>query len=130
MSLSWEAVSGATGYRVYRSANGAPATAIGDVTTTAHTDTTVTNDTTYNYTVATLNAAGEGTPSTPATATPTAPTPDPDPDPEPSVIPIERNSQLTSVHFRMAWIQPVSSRRESSAAMANANGIVMLMYPR
>ena len=42
-------------------------------------------------------------------------------------MPIERNNQLTSVHFRMAWIQPVSSRRESRAAMANANGMVTLM---
>ena len=45
----------------------------------------------------------------------------------PSVIPIERNSQLTRVHFRIAWIQPVSSRRDSSAATAKANGMVMLM---
>ena len=45
----------------------------------------------------------------------------------PSVMPIERNSQLTSVHLRMAWIQPVSRRRESSAAMAKAKGMVMLM---
>ena len=45
----------------------------------------------------------------------------------PSVMPIDRKSQLTSVHFRIAWIQPVSRRRESSAATANANGMVMLM---
>ena len=42
-------------------------------------------------------------------------------------MPIERNSQETRVHFRMAWIQPVSSRRESSAATAKAKGMVMLM---
>jgi hypothetical protein len=40
---------------------------------------------------------------------------------------MERKSQLTSVHLRMAWIQPVSRLRERSAAMANANGMVRLM---
>ena len=45
----------------------------------------------------------------------------------PRVIPIERKSQLTSVHLRMAWIQPVSRLRVSSAAMAKAKGMVMLM---
>ncbi len=40
---------------------------------------------------------------------------------------MERKNQLTSVHLRMAWIQPASRRRVSSAAMAKANGIVMLM---
>jgi hypothetical protein len=45
----------------------------------------------------------------------------------PSVMPIERKSQESSVHLRIAWIHPVSSRRESSAATAKANGIVMLM---
>jgi hypothetical protein len=45
----------------------------------------------------------------------------------PSVMPIERNSQLTSVHFRIAWIQPVSSRRVRSAAMAKAKGMVIEM---
>ena len=44
----------------------------------------------------------------------------------PSVMPIVRKSQETSVQLRMAWSQPVSSFRESSAAMANANGMVML----
>jgi len=43
----------------------------------------------------------------------------------PNVMPIERNTHDSSVHFRMAWSQPVSSRRDNSAATANANGIVM-----
>jgi hypothetical protein len=43
------------------------------------------------------------------------------------VIPIDRKSQLSSVHLRMAVIQPVSRRRDSRAAMAKAKGIVMLM---
>ena len=45
----------------------------------------------------------------------------------PSVMPIERNSHDASAHFRIAMIQPVSRRRASSAAIANANGMVMLM---
>jgi hypothetical protein len=48
----------------------------------------------------------------------------------PRVMPMARNSQLRSVHFRMARIHPVSSRFDKSAAMANAKGIVILMYPR
>jgi len=44
-----------------------------------------------------------------------------------SVIPTERKSQESSVHLRMAWSQPVSSFPEISAAIAKANGIVMLM---
>ncbi len=38
-----------------------------------------------------------------------------------------RKSQDTSIQRRMAWIQPVSSFRDSNAAMPNANGMVMLM---
>jgi hypothetical protein len=42
-------------------------------------------------------------------------------------MPIERNSQLTRVHFRIAWIQPASRLRDMRAATAKANGMVMLM---
>jgi hypothetical protein len=73
VSLGWDQVEGATGYRVYRSANGATATAIGDVTSTGHVDATVSNGITYTYTVTTLNAAGESVMSTPVTATPNTP---------------------------------------------------------
>src|SRR5881396_2090839 len=45
----------------------------------------------------------------------------------PRQIPIERNSHDNSVHLRIATSQSVSSRRESSAAIANANGMVMEM---
>ena len=45
----------------------------------------------------------------------------------PRTMPIERNTQETRVHFRMATIQPLSSRRRSNAATAKANGMVMLM---
>ena len=38
-----------------------------------------------------------------------------------------RKSHDTSIQRRIAWIHPVSSFRDSSAAMAKANGMVMLM---
>ncbi len=43
---------------------------------------------------------------------------------------MERKIQETMVHFRIAWSQPVSRRLDTRAATANANGMVMLMYPR
>ncbi len=43
---------------------------------------------------------------------------------------MDRNSQDTMVHLRIAWSQPTSRRFETSAAIAKANGMVMLMYPR
>src|SRR5947207_4248566 len=45
----------------------------------------------------------------------------------PRQIPIERNSQDKRVHLRIATSQSASSRFESSAAIANANGIVIEM---
>src|SRR2546428_8751107 len=48
----------------------------------------------------------------------------------PSQIPTDRNSQESSVHLRMATSQSTSRRCDSSAAIANANGIVIEMYPR
>jgi len=58
---------------VYRSTSGATPTAVGDTTANTYIDDTAVNDTTYDYTVVTLNAAGESAPSTATTATPTAP---------------------------------------------------------
>src|SRR2546422_5316507 len=40
----------------------------------------------------------------------------------PSSSPIERNNHDTSVHLRIATSQSVSSRRDNSAAIANAYG--------
>ncbi len=45
----------------------------------------------------------------------------------PRQIPIERNSQDRSVHLRIATSQSASRRFESSAAIANANGMVVEM---
>ena len=77
VALDWNDVADADGYRVFRSTGGAPVQ-IADVATSIHTDTTVTNGTTYTYTVRAYNAAGESPPSAGVTATPTA---DPDPIP-------------------------------------------------
>jgi chitodextrinase len=71
VSLSWAASSdnvGVTGYRVYR--NG---TQVGSPSGTSYTDTGLTNGTSYSYTVAAVDAAGNrSTPSSPATASPAA----------------------------------------------------------
>jgi chitodextrinase len=73
VGLSWSASSdnvGVTGYRVYR--NG---TLVGSPSGTSYTDTGLTNGTSYSYTVAATDAAGNvSTQSSPVTATPTAST--------------------------------------------------------
>ena len=52
ISFSWNKVSGATGYRVYRKAGNATSwTLLGTVTTTSYKDTDVKNKTNYTYTV-------------------------------------------------------------------------------
>lgn len=59
VEIKWAAVPGATGYRIYR--NG---TLIGTTTTeTRYVDTTVTNDTMYEYTVTSTGDGGESAPS-------------------------------------------------------------------
>src|SRR5690349_13663683 len=45
----------------------------------------------------------------------------------PRQMPIERNSHESSVHLRIATSQSASSRFESSAATAKANGMVIEM---
>ena len=78
VTLNWTASSGATGYRIYRSTTGTPATTGTPINTdpvagTTYTDTTVGNGTTYHYVVTALNGAAESGASNEATATPTAP---------------------------------------------------------
>ncbi len=75
-SLSWTSVSGATGYKVYRSTvNGGSYTALpGTVTTNSYSDTGLTNGTTYYYVVTANNASGESAYSNQASATPSAQT--------------------------------------------------------
>jgi cellulose 1,4-beta-cellobiosidase len=74
VSLTWSSSSGATSYSVKRGeTTGGPYTTIAAaLSSTAYTDQTVTNGTTYFYVITASNAAGESTPSTEASATPFA----------------------------------------------------------
>jgi fibronectin type 3 domain-containing protein len=68
--VSWTAVSGATGYSVYRDG-----TLVGSPTATTYTDTGLTNGTAYTYTVTANNTGGSSTASAGVTATPQVPAP-------------------------------------------------------
>ena len=69
MALAWSAVSGATGYNVYRGGSKVNASAVG---ATSYTDTGLAPSTTYSWTVSALNASGESAQSAAATGTTTA----------------------------------------------------------
>ena len=58
VAISWSAVAGATGYRVYRAVGAGAATQIGLPTGTTFSDTTATAGTVYTYTVRARSAAG------------------------------------------------------------------------
>ena len=62
IQLSWNAVTGATGYRVFRTTNGGAfgTTPIASVATPAYHNTGLTNGTAYSYRVAAYNAGGDG----------------------------------------------------------------------
>lgn len=72
VTLTWSAVTGATGYNVKRSttAGGPYTTVASNVYGSPYTDTTVTNGTKYYYVVTALNAGGESGNSNEASATP------------------------------------------------------------
>ncbi|TBL77683.1 hypothetical protein EYB31_16180 [Paenibacillus thalictri] len=76
VTLTWDAVVGATGYKVKRSTTpGGPYTTItSNVYGASFVDTSVVNGTTYYYIVTAINSAGESGNSNEASATPTAPT--------------------------------------------------------
>src|SRR5262245_19783673 len=80
VTLSWNAVGGATTYKVYRgTASGAEVLVQSGVTGTTAADTGLANGTTYYYKVSAVNAVGEGPLSaevsaTPQVAPPAAPT--------------------------------------------------------
>ena len=59
INLSWTAVSGATSYKVYHSAD-SYATAIGAPSTNSYSDSSLTTATTYSYKVSAVNSNGEG----------------------------------------------------------------------
>jgi poly(3-hydroxybutyrate) depolymerase len=66
VALSWTAVSGATSYTVYRNS-----VSVGTTTTNAFTDTGLTANTTYSYTVSASNVKGSSGQSAPVNATTT-----------------------------------------------------------
>ncbi|MBL8232118.1 MAG: NPCBM/NEW2 domain-containing protein, partial [Bryobacterales bacterium] len=73
ITLSWGAVQGATGYRVFRgtTSNGQSSTPVATVNGTTFNNTGLTNGTAYFYKVAAINAGGQGPMSAQASATPT-----------------------------------------------------------
>jgi fibronectin type 3 domain-containing protein len=75
ISLNWNAVSGATGYKIYRGTSSGGETLLASLSGTATTylDSSVTNGTTYFYQVTAVNGAGESGESSEASATPAAP---------------------------------------------------------
>ena len=74
VSLLWTPSSGATSYNVKRSAaNGGPFTQIAVPTSSAYTDSGLTNETIYYYVVSAVNSAGESANSAQVSATPAAP---------------------------------------------------------
>ncbi|MCG8453629.1 MAG: cadherin-like beta sandwich domain-containing protein [Spirochaetales bacterium] len=77
VDLSWNAVTGATEYRIYRAvAGGTPArltTTPATLTATSYTDSGLTNGTTYSYSVRAFNSTESSAGATPMHATPVAP---------------------------------------------------------
>jgi fibronectin type 3 domain-containing protein len=72
VSLTWNAVAGATGYNVKRATNAGTFTTLSSPTATSYTDTTGTNGTVYYYIVTATNTLGESAASNTVSATPYA----------------------------------------------------------
>jgi len=73
VSLTWSAVSGATGYRVKRSTtSGGPYSTVASPAAASFTNTGLTNGTTYHYVVSAVNETGEGANSAQVSAVPDA----------------------------------------------------------
>lgn len=72
ISLTWDAVAGATGYTVTRSAGGAPFTVLAGATTNGYVDSGLPDGATFSYRVLALDSSGPSAPSPSATAS-TAP---------------------------------------------------------
>ncbi len=73
VALAWAPVTGAAGYRVYRTGPSQPQTQIATVTTASHNDTTVANGFSYQYTVTAYNSSSESLHSASVTVIPIAP---------------------------------------------------------
>ena len=119
VELGWNPIDGADGYKLYRTTNGNTPTEIADVATPGHTDTGVTNDTAYTYTVTAYNTTGESTPTTGTSATPTAPEPEPDP-----VIPTDGlvlSLDATELAATLADGAPISTWTDTSPAGHHAS---------
>jgi len=72
ITISWSSVTGATGYKVYRSASSSGAySQVGTPTSASYTDTGLAANTTYYYKVAATNSAGESSQSSSVSATTT-----------------------------------------------------------
>ncbi|MDR1220584.1 MAG: fibronectin type III domain-containing protein [Treponema sp.] len=70
VSVSWNAVSGATSYKVYRSGSSSGTyTQVGSPSSASYTDTGLSSSTTYYYKVSAVNSAGESAQSSYASAT-------------------------------------------------------------
>jgi fibronectin type 3 domain-containing protein len=73
VALNWNAVSGASGYRVLRSTvSGGPYTLVASPSSTSYTDTGLNNGTTYHYVLRAYDAGGESANSQQVSATPAA----------------------------------------------------------
>jgi fibronectin type 3 domain-containing protein len=71
VALSWNAVSGTSGYRVRRgTVSGGPYTTVAAIASTSWTSTGLTNGVAYFYVVAAFNSSGDGPNSAQASATP------------------------------------------------------------
>lgn len=75
VTLAWSTSTGATGYRVYRSADGATFTYLTQTSSASYADSTVVNGTSYWYAVSAYNAAGESVQSAAVTTKPLPPLP-------------------------------------------------------
>jgi len=74
VTLTWSALAGATGYRLYRATNGVWApTPVASTTTTTYTNYSLVNGTTYTFAVAGYTSGGTGPQSLAVSALPLAP---------------------------------------------------------
>lgn len=125
-TLSWGAVSGATGYNVKRASTsgGTYTTVASNIGTVSYVNSGLSNGTPYYYVVSALNTAGEGINSAPITVTPVAP---PTISPTANLVGINLGAPLDSGTDRLYADAITTSRaftlpNSSSAAPVDSNG--------
>jgi fibronectin type 3 domain-containing protein len=97
VSLTWTASAGATSYNLKRgTTSGGPYTQLAAVTSTAYTDSSVTNGTTYYYVVSAVDATGESANSAQSSATPQAPS-------APPATPINLTATAGNAQVSLTW---------------------------